>query len=48
MFYKGLDPMLVEMTAYYRRPDRKRTPPTAPTSNTPWPTGHLDGAGRAE
>ena len=24
MFYKGLDPMLVQMTAYYRRPDRRR------------------------
>jgi len=24
MFYKGLDPMLVQMTAYYRRPDRKQ------------------------
>jgi hypothetical protein len=23
MFYKGLDPMLVRMTAYYRRPDRR-------------------------
>ena len=23
MFYKGLDPMLVQMTAYYRREDRK-------------------------
>ena len=23
MFYKGLDPMLVRMTAYYRRKDRK-------------------------
>ena len=24
MFYKGLDPMLVQMTAYYRRSDRKQ------------------------
>ena len=24
MFYKGLDPMLVRMTAYYRRPDRRQ------------------------
>lgn len=23
MFYKGLDPMLVRMTAYYRRKNRK-------------------------
>ena len=24
MFYKGLDPMLVQMTAYYRRPDHRQ------------------------
>ncbi len=24
MFYKGVDPMLVRMTAYYRRTDRKQ------------------------
>ena len=24
MFYKGLNPMLVRMTAYYRRPDRRQ------------------------
>ena len=24
MFYKGLDPMLVQMTGYYRRPDHRQ------------------------
>ena len=33
MFYKGLDPMLVQMTAYYRRPDRKQLAAPAPRSS---------------
>ena len=45
MFYKGLDPMLVQMTAYYRRPDRKALLAGRQQVEHSLATAHLDGAG---
>ena len=45
MFYKGLDPMLVQMTAYYRRPDRKALLAGRSHVEHSLATAHLDRAG---